>query len=189
MQKYEAMFFNDKEALEKLIIDLVGKCCEENEAAEQELAEIKEQVDYSYEITASAEFALDCSVAEANAEFTDVKDFREFKAQEDERWVSACDLTEWCEFDFGDMGDLYVNETEISIEFDGVSDTASKEAQLKMEEIYKVQRKEFILNQATTRLEEAKKQIARLQAQIIEDEQTISINTRETLDKVLDLRK
>lgn len=189
MQKYEAMFFNDKEALEKLIIELIGKCYEENEEAEKQLAEIKEQVDYSYEITASAEFSLDYNVAEANTEFTDVKDFREFKAQEGERWVSAYDLTKWCEFDLPDMGDLYIDTPEISVEFDGVSNTASTEAKEKMEELYKVQRKEFILNQTTTRLEEAKKQIARLQAQIIEDEQNISSNTRETLDKVLDLRK
>lgn len=187
MKKYEVMFFSDKEALEKLIIDLVGKCCEENEAAEQELAEIKEQIDYSYEITASAEFSLDYTVAEANAEFSDVKDFREFKAKEDERWVCSHELSNWCEFDLPDMGDLYIDDPEISVEFDGVSNTASTEAKEQMEELYKVQRKNFILNQATTRLEEAKKQIARLQAQIIEDEQTISSNTRETLDKVLDL--
>ena len=56
MQKYEEMFFNDKKALEKLIIELVGKCYEENEEAEKQLAEIKKQVDYSYEISASAEF-------------------------------------------------------------------------------------------------------------------------------------
>ena len=55
-----------------------------------------------------------------------------------------------------------------------MSDTASTEAQVKMEEIYKVQRKEFILNQTNQRLEEVKQQIAKLQAQIIEDEKAIA---------------
>ena len=189
MQKYEVMFFNDKEALQKLIIELIGKCYEENEEAEKQLAEIKEQVDYSYEINTSAEFTLDYTICEGNAEFTDVKDFREFKAKEDDKFVCAYELDKWCQFEIPEMGELYIDCPEISVEFDGVSNTASTEAKEQMEELYKVQRKEFILNQAATRLEEAKKQIARLQAQIIEDEQTISSNTKETLDKVLDLHK
>ena len=177
MQKYEEMFFNDKEALEKLIIDLIGKSMvykSDKNPAEKKLAEIKEQVDYSYEITADAEFQFDCNVSEATAEFSDVKDFRNFKAKEDERWLCAYELQNWCEFEMPTMGELFVSCPEISVKFDGVSDTASKEAQLKMEEIYKVQRKEFILNQTTKRLEEAKQQIAKLQAQIIEDEKAIA---------------
>ena len=174
MQKYEEMFFNDKEALEKLIIELIGKCYEENEEAEKQLAEIKEQVDYSYEISASAEFTLDYNTIDANAEFTDVKDFKEFKAKEGENWLNASELDKWCYFEPIEMGELYVDDPEISVKFDGVSDTASTEAQVKMEEIYKVQRKEFILNQTNQRLEEAKQQIAKLQAQIIEDEKAIA---------------
>ena len=185
MQKYEEMFFNDKEALEKLIIDLIGKSMvykSDENPAEKELAEIKEQVDYSYEISASAEFTLDYNTIDANAEFTDVKDFKEFKAKEGENWLNASELDKWCYFEPIEMGELYVDDPEISVKFDGVSDTASTEAQVKMEEIYKVQRKEFILNQTNQRLEEAKQQIAQLQAQIIEDEKAIAaVNTGKTI--------
>lgn len=182
MQKYEEMFFNDKEALEKLIIELIGKCYEENEEAEKQLAEIKEQVDYSYAISASAEFTLDYNTSDATAEFTDIEDFREFKAKEDEKWLIVSDLDKWCDFERIEMGELSIGCPEISVEFDGVSDTASTEAQLKMEEFYKVQRKEFILSQTTQRLEEAKQQITKLQAQIIEDEKTIaSVNAGKTI--------
>jgi len=182
IQKYEEMFFNDKEALEKLIIELVEKCCEDNEEAEKQLAEIKEQVNYSYEISASAEFTLDYDRVDGNAEFNDFKNFREFKAKEDDKWLCASELDKWCYFEPIEIGELYVNDPKISVEFDGVSDTASTEAQLKMEEIYKVQRKEFILNQTAQRLEEAKQQIAKLQAQIIEDEKAIAaVNAGNTI--------
>ena len=103
MQKYEAMFFNDKEALQKLIIELIGKCYEENEEAEKQLAEIKEQVDYSYEINTSAEFTLDYTICEGNAEFTDVKDFRDFKAKEDDKFVCAYELDKWCQFEIPEI--------------------------------------------------------------------------------------
>ena len=175
MQKYEEMFFNDKEALEKLIIELIGKCYEENEEAEKQLAEIKKQVDYSYEICASAEFTFDYNVSEATAEFTDVKDFREFKAKEDEKWLIASDLDKWCYFEPIEVGEVCIDCPEISVEFDGVSDTASTEAQVKMEEIYKVRRKEFIRKQTETRLNEAKEQVERLQRQIIEDERALAL--------------
>ena len=169
------MFFNDKEALEKLIIELIGKCYEENEEAEKQLAEIKKQVDYSYEISATAEFTLDYDTSDATAEFTNVEDFREFKAKEDENWLIASDLDKWCYFEPIEMGELSIGCPEISVEFDGVSDTASTEAQVKMEEIYKVQRKEFIRKQTETRLNEAKEQVERLQRQIIEDERALAL--------------
>ena len=178
MQRYEEMFFNDKTKLEEIIVDYIGKSLlykHDDNPAERKLREIKKQVDFSYTINASAEFTLDYNTVDASAEFTDTRDFKEFKAKENERCLVVSDLEKWISFEPFEFGELSVYNPGISVEFNGVSETASTEAQVKWEEIDKVQRKEFTRKQTEARLEMAKKQIERLQKQIIEDEREVAL--------------
>ena len=174
MQKYEEMFFSNKDELETLLIKLVGDCLDGDEKAEEELATIKEQIDYTYEIEADADFTFDWNVSEESAiSFDDIDEYKKFKALEDDHCLTVGDLDKWVEFEVCEFGELCVNDTKITIKFDGMSDTASIAAKEAMEKIYQKDRREFIFRETEARMKAAKEQVERLQAQIISDEQKL----------------
>ena len=166
MQKYEEMFFNNKEELEKLIVELVEKSIDDDADAQKELDAIKEQIDYTYEISAEVDFELDCPVTSGTANCETIEQYKKLK-EKTEDGLYAEDLDKWVELYVERHGTAYLSDTEVKVQFIGMGTNASNEASTAFEELLKKEYQEEAKAAAAQRIMQTEVMIARLQEQLI----------------------
>ena len=167
MQKYEELFFNDREALEKLIIELVDECFEDNKKAEKQLAEIKEQIAYNYEISADVGFEIDSPYTEGIAYLSSIEEYNKLKNAAEEDLLEARELDEWVELDVPEFGTASISNPEIKVEFIGAGINASTQAKEAFAVKCIEESEENAKAKAEMRIKHAEMTIARMQNEII----------------------
>jgi len=162
---YEQMLLNDKAALETKITNLVEEKLNNNNEVDLELDLIAKVIDYSYTITDTCSFEVDYPYINGEKTFRSVEDYQErldyYTAEKAERFGVAWDGdTEFC----GSFS--WDGCPEVSVEVEGLTEDASEEAKTIWEQKSKAERRQEQLDWKRERLEQAQKELLKLQADL-----------------------
>jgi len=162
---YEQLLLNDKAALETKITNLVEKKLNNNNKVDLELDLIAEVIDYSYTITDTCDFQVDISRLCGEKTFRSVEDYQDrdnyydpvFAESDGVRWDGDCAFPGSFSWD---------GCPEVSVEVEGLTEDASEEAKTLWEQQSKAERRQEQLDWKRERLEQAQKELLKLQADL-----------------------
>ena len=171
MNKYEEMLLNEAENLKRKISNLVEILLQTDGEADEELKQISKVIEFSVEITDKCSFEVDEPYIEGEKTFCSVDDY----CNKEDYFFADDAVSDGVDFDGSDCsaGSLSWNDMpSVSVEWVGLSEDASEEAQTLWDAFCAQKRRQEQLAFTQQRLEAAQKQLAQLQAEVAAAEAT-----------------
>jgi len=162
---YEELLLKDRAELETKIKNLVMEQLINKNETKEELDLIAEVIDYSYTITDTCDFQVDISRLCGKKTFRSVEDYQDRDNYYDPVFAES-DGVRWdgdCAFPGSFSWDVC---PEVSVEVEGLTEDASEEAKTLWEQQSKAERHQEQLDWKRQRLEQAQKELLKLQADL-----------------------
>ena len=163
---YEQMLLNDKAALETKITNLVEEKLNNNNEVDLELDLIAEVIDYSYTITDTCSYQVDCPCIGGERVFNSLEEYKDRDTHYYTAEAAEGDGVEW-DGDAEFCGSFSWDDCpEVSVEVEGLTEDASEEAKTLWEQQSKAEQQREQLDWKRKRLERAQKELLELQADL-----------------------
>jgi len=165
---YEQLLLNDRAELETKITNLVMEKLIYNKETKQELDLIAEVIDYSYTITNTCYYEVDCSHLVGEMTFGSIEDYQKRDTHYYNAEAAAYDGVEWFENyafpgSFSWDGDPYV-----SVEVEGLTEDASEEAKTLWEQQSEAEKRHRQLKKTREQLERKRQELEQTKKELLE---------------------
>jgi len=174
---YEQMLLDDRAELETKITNLLLEKLICNNETKEELDLIAEVIDYSYTITKTCSYEVDCPHLVGEITFSSIEDYQKRNTHYYNAEAAAYDGVKWSEnyaFPGSFTWDGYPC---VSVEVEGLTEDASEEAKTLWEQQSKAEKRHRQLKRTREQLgrkrqelEQTKKELLKLQADLAADE-------------------
>lgn len=169
---YEQMLLNDKTALESKIANLVEEQLNNNAAAEAELNLVSKVIDYAYAIKDTCSFEVDDPHIRGYKHFGSIEDYKEREDLYDFTDAAENDGVVWWDDTAFPGSFSWDGRPEVCVRVKGLTEDASKEAKTLWEAQRTEGQRQEQLVWKRKQLEEAQKQLLKLQAELSAAEAT-----------------